>query len=101
MREYAEKIREKARKLLAEGRVEVFIGYRKGSVAMMNQPVLIHHPDQAALLYWDSNCGLNLCNYLTKRTGKIGIVATGCNSRNIVILYSSTPLLQYSTAPNQ
>ena len=84
MREYAEKIRERARKLLAEGKVEVFIGYRKGSVAMMNQPVLIHHPDQADLLYWDSNCGLNLCNYLTKRTEKIGIVATGCNSRNIV-----------------
>jgi formate dehydrogenase subunit beta len=64
--------------------VEVFIGYRKGSVAMMNQPVLIRHADQADLLYWDSNCGLNLCNYLTKRTEKIGIVATGCNSRNIV-----------------
>ena len=84
MREYAEKIRERARKLLAEGKVEVFIGYRKGSVAMMNQPVLIHHPDQADLLYWDSHCGLNLCNYLTKRIEKIGIVATGCNSRNIV-----------------
>ena len=84
MREYAEKIRERARELLAERKVEVFIGYRKGSVAMMNQPVLIHHPDQADLLYWDSNCGLNLCNYLTKRTEKIGIVATGCNSRNIV-----------------
>jgi len=84
MREYTEKIRERARKLLAEGKVEVFIGYRKGSVAMMNQPVLIHHPDQADLLFWDSNCGLNLCNYLTKRTEKIGIVATGCNSRNIV-----------------
>jgi formate dehydrogenase subunit beta len=84
MREYAEKIREKARKLLAEGKVEVFIGYRKGSVAMMNQPVLIRHADQADLLYWDSSCGLNLCNYLTKRTEKIGVVATGCNSRNIV-----------------
>jgi len=84
MREYAEKIRERARKLLAEGKVEVFIGYRKGSVAMMNQPVLIRHADEAGLLHWDSNCGLNLCNYLTKRTEKIGIVATGCNSRNIV-----------------
>lgn len=84
MREYAEKIRERAGKLLAEGKVEVFIGYRKGSVAMMNQPVLIRHADQAGLLHWDSHCGLNLCNYLTKRTEKIGIVATGCNSRNIV-----------------
>ena len=84
MREYAEKIRERARKLLAEGKVDVFIGYRKGSVAMMNQPVLIRQADQADLLHWDSHCGLNLCNTLTKRTERIGIVATGCNSRNIV-----------------
>ena len=84
MREYTEKIRERARKLFAEGKVEVFIGYRKGSVPMMNQPVLIRDPDGADLLYWDSHCGLNLCNYLTKRTEKIGIVANGCNSRNIV-----------------
>jgi formate dehydrogenase subunit beta len=84
MREYAEEIRERARSLLTEGKVEVFIGYRKGSVAMMNQPVLIRQPDQTELLHWDSHCGLNLCNYLTKRTEKIGVVATGCNSRNIV-----------------
>jgi len=84
MREYTEKIRQRARALLAEGKVEVFIGYRKGSVPMMNQPVMIRQADQANFLYWDSNCGLNLCNYLTKRMEKIGVVATGCNSRNIV-----------------
>jgi formate dehydrogenase subunit beta len=84
MLEYTEKIRETARKLLEEGKVDVFIGYKKGSIPMMNQPVLISNADQADLLYWDSNCGLNLCNYLTKRTDRIGIVANGCNSRNIV-----------------
>lgn len=51
---------------------------------MMNQPVLISNADQVDILYWDSNCGLNLCNYLTGRTDRIGIVANGCNSRNIV-----------------
>jgi formate dehydrogenase subunit beta len=84
MLEYTEKIRETAKKLLEEGTVDVFIGYKKGSVCMMNEPVLISDPEKADILYWDSNCGLNLCNYLTKRTEKIGIVATGCNSRNIV-----------------
>jgi ferredoxin len=84
MLEYTFKIRERARKLLEEGTVDVFIGYKKGSVCMMNEPVLISDPEKADLLYWDSNCGLNLCNYLTKRTEKIGIVANGCNSRNIV-----------------
>ena len=84
MLECTKKIREIARKLFEDGKIDVFIGYKKGSVPMMNQPILISNADQVDLLYWDSNCGLNLCNYLTKRTDRIGIVANGCNSRNIV-----------------
>ena len=81
---YTEKIQETARKLLKDKTVDVFIGYSKGTVPMMNEPVLIRDPDKADMLYWDSFCGLNLCNYLTKREDRIGIVATGCNSRNMV-----------------
>ena len=84
MIQYTQKIREIAKRLLQENKVDVFIGYQKGTVAMMNQPMLIREPDQVDLLHWDSHCGLNLCNYLTKRTDKIGILATGCNSRNMV-----------------
>ena len=84
MLKYTEKIRETAKKLLAEEKVDVFIGYRKGTVPMMNEPLLVNHPDKVDQLYWDNFCGLNLCNYLTKRTDKIGIIANGCNSRNIV-----------------
>ncbi len=84
MIEYAETVRKRAKNLLTEGKVDVFIGYKKGSVPMANQPVIISDPDRVDLLHWDSNCALNLCNYLTGRTDKIGIVATGCNSRNIV-----------------
>ncbi len=84
MIELTEKIRNVARNLLENGTVDVFIGYKKGSVPMMNEPVLLRNPDEADLLYWDSNCALNLCNYLTGRTDRIGILATGCNSRNIV-----------------
>ncbi len=84
MLEYTEKIRETARNLLESGKVEIFIGYRKGSVPMMNHPIVIRESEQADLLHWDSHCALNLCNFLTKRPEKIGIVANGCNSRNIV-----------------
>ncbi len=84
MQEYTERIREVAKRLLQGGEVDVFIGYKKGSIPMMNEPILISDPEKADLLYWDSNCGLNLCNYLTKRTDRIGIVANGCNSRSIV-----------------
>jgi formate dehydrogenase subunit beta len=84
MQEYTEKIREVAKRLLQAGQVDVFIGYKKGSIPMMNEPILISDPENADLLYWDSNCGLNLCNYLTKRTDRIGLIANGCNSRSIV-----------------
>jgi len=46
--------------LLKEEKVDVFIGYKKGSVPMMNEPILISDSEKADLLYWDSNCGLNL-----------------------------------------
>jgi ferredoxin len=84
MLEYTERIREIAKKLLQEEKVDVFIGYKKGTVPMMNEPTLINDPEKVDLLIWDSNCALNLCNYLTRRSDKIGIIANGCNSRNIV-----------------
>jgi formate dehydrogenase (coenzyme F420) beta subunit len=84
MLKYTEKIRETAKRLLAEEKVDVFIGYQKGTVPMMNEPLLVNHPDKVDQLYWDNFCGLNLCNYLAKRTDKIGIIANGCNARNIV-----------------
>ncbi|MEW6667574.1 MAG: 4Fe-4S dicluster domain-containing protein [Thermodesulfobacteriota bacterium] len=84
MERYTEKIRERAKTLLEEGKVEAFIGYRKGSVPMMNRPVLIRRPEETRFLWWDSHCALNLCNYLTGRPERIGVLATGCNSRNIV-----------------
>jgi len=84
MYEYTEKIRETAKRLLEDGKVDVIIGYKKGTVPMMNEPILISDPEKTELLFWDCNCGLNLCNYLTKRTDRIGIIANGCNSRNII-----------------
>ena len=41
-------------------------------------------PAEVEQLVWDSHCGINLANYLTDRKEKIGIVAKGCDSRNIV-----------------
>ncbi len=85
MMNYTEKIQEAAQRLLAEGKVEVVIGYRRGTVPMMNEPIQIRRAEQADQLYWDSFCGVNLANYLPKRTERIAIVAKGCDSRNIVV----------------
>jgi formate dehydrogenase subunit beta len=81
---YTEKIQEIAQRLLKECRVEMVIGFRKGSMPMMNEPCFISKPEDADRLVWDSNCGINLANYLPNRKEKIGIIAKGCDSRNIV-----------------
>jgi ferredoxin len=85
MRAYTEKIREAARRLLSEKKVDAVIGFRKGTIPFMNEPFIAKTTDQVDQLYWDGNCGVNLANYLPKRTDKVAIVAKGCDSRNVVV----------------
>ncbi|MCK5509361.1 MAG: 4Fe-4S ferredoxin, partial [Desulfobacterales bacterium] len=84
MSDYTTKIKEISARLLKKEKVEVIIGFRKGTVPMMNEPCFAKTPEQVKELVWDSNCGINLVNYLTDRKEKIGIIAKGCDSRNIV-----------------
>ena len=84
MTSYTEKIREVSERLLKECKVEMVIGFRQGTLPMMNEPYFAKTPEEVRQLVWDSNCGINLANYLTNRTEKIGIIAKGCDSRNIV-----------------
>jgi len=84
MTDYTDKIKEIAKRVLAEGKVEMVIGFRKGTLPMMNQPHYATSAESADELIWDSNCGLNLANYITDKKGTIGIIAKGCDSRNIV-----------------
>ncbi len=84
MLDYIDKIKEISKKLLQENSVDMVIGFRKGTLPMMNEPCFAKSPEDVDQFVWDSNCGINLANYLTNRTEKIGIVAKGCDSRNIV-----------------
>ncbi|MCP4624435.1 MAG: 4Fe-4S ferredoxin [bacterium] len=84
MTSYIEKIREVSQRLLKECKVDMVIGFRQGTLPMMNEPYFAKTPEDVQNLVWDSNCGINLANYLTNRTEKIGIIAKGCDSRNIV-----------------
>lgn len=83
--EYTSKIRETARRLLTEKRVDCVLGFRKGTLPMMCQPVLITTPEDVDTLHLDSFCWVNLANYLPKRQERIAIVAKGCDTRNIVV----------------
>jgi ferredoxin len=84
MLSYIDKIKGISKRLLEECRVEMVIGFRKGTVPMMNEPHFARSAEAVEDFVWDSNCGINLCNYLTNRGEKIGIIAKGCDSRNIV-----------------
>ncbi len=84
MTSYIEKIREISARLLKECKVDVVLGFRQGTLPMMNEPYFAGSQQDLQNLVWDSNCGINLANYLTNRTEKIGIIAKGCDSRNIV-----------------
>jgi len=84
MLEYIDRIKEISEKLLSDGKVDMVIGFRKGTVPMINEPCIAKSASDVKNFVWDSNCGVNLANYLTDRKEKIGIIAKGCDSRSIV-----------------
>ena len=81
---YIDKIKSTAEQLLKDCKVDLVVGFRKGTLPMMNEPFMAKSADDVAQMVWDSNCGINLANYLTNRKEKIGIVAKGCDTRNII-----------------
>ncbi len=85
MTSYTDKIREISKRLLKEGKVDMVIGFAKGSVPMMHQPMFAGNAGDVDRFAWDGNCGINLANYVTDRKEKIGIVAKGCDARNLAV----------------
>lgn len=79
-----EKIRAAAKKLLSAGKVDVVVGYKAGTVPLRSAPYFARTPQEADRLIWDSNCRLNLTNFLTRRPDKMAVVAKGCDARSIV-----------------
>ncbi len=79
-----EKIRKIAQELLSSQAVEKVIGFEQGSIPMTSRPVIIQSETDAEKLVFNSVCSLNLANYVRGHKGKIGVVAKGCDTRNIV-----------------
>jgi len=78
------KIRALAADLLDKGEVERVIGFAKGTIPMATSPIAIGSKQEIEKLVFNSICGLNLANFVTKQKGKTAIIAKGCDSRNIV-----------------
>jgi ferredoxin len=80
-----ERLMEIASRLLTEKQVDAVLGFQRGTIPMMCQPILVHEPEEVAQLHWDSFCGSNLATYLPKRRERIAVAAKGCDSRNLVL----------------
>ncbi|MGQ9629280.1 MAG: 4Fe-4S dicluster domain-containing protein [bacterium] len=100
MNDRTDSIRREARKLFEEGRVELILGFERGSIPLSATPAFITNPEGAERLIWGSACTVNLAKYLPpiyapdprakrgepRRVPKVGIVAKGCDGRAIVSL---------------
>ena len=79
------KIREIAKKLLDKHKVDVVIGFKKGTIPLKNVPYFARNSKEADLLVWDGNCVGNLASYLSRMGDKrTAVIAQGCVSRNVV-----------------
>lgn len=95
MQKLAGAIQEAAKKLLEEKKVELVVGFTKGSLPLRSTPIFVRNPEDAAKLTWDASCENNLANYLrTRRDQKVAVVAKGCDIRAIVALINENQLVR-------
>jgi formate dehydrogenase subunit beta len=95
-------LREEAKRLLADKKVDVIVGYEEGTLPLQTTPCFITNPDDAGKLVWNSFCSQNLAKYVhdiihqhresqvrvkpeDKTKKVVGVVARGCTTRSLVI----------------
>ncbi|KJS15435.1 MAG: 4Fe-4S ferredoxin [Peptococcaceae bacterium BRH_c4b] len=86
MQKLAAAIQDAAKKLLDDQKVDLVVGFARGSLPLRSTPGFIRKSCDAGKLTWDYSCENNLANYLRKREGKVAVVAKGCDTRAIVAL---------------
>jgi len=98
MQSLENELKECARKLLTEKKVDLIIGYKKGALPLRSTPCFIREEKDVDSLIFDFTCSNNLATYLqksklaehrtpnTENHGKIGIIAKACDARAIVQL---------------
>ncbi len=89
-------IKEIARYLLREKKVDIIIGYSNGTVPLSTMPIFVRNEIDIDKLVWNNLCYANLAKYLSPRVLqlkdpdgnnlKVGIVAKGCVGRALIHL---------------
>ena len=93
--------------LFAGKKVDIVIGFEKGSLPLTSRPVFIRNAEMVKKLVWDPFCSHNLATYLprffikqphVKKTGTpppvVGIIAKGCDARSVIGLIKEKQVLE-------
>lgn len=81
-----------AEKLLADKKIDIFIGYEKGTLPLRTSPCFVTEQGDVRKLVWNTLCSNNLSVYLPaimsteKEPKRVGILCKGCDNRSIVNL---------------
>jgi len=86
MEETQQQLRETAKRLLAEGQVNLVIGWREGTMRGRVQPAFLTQPDEAQQLVWSPLCNLNLAKYVRGLPPRAAVVVKGCDLRAVQVL---------------
>jgi ferredoxin len=96
------KLQEEAQRLLLEKKVDIIIGYEKGTLPLTATPCFITTPQDADKLVWNNLCTQNLAKFVhdlitqhknsqkrvkpeDRKKKVVGVVARGCTTRSIII----------------
>ena len=81
-----QRLRNEAKVLLEQGKVDYIIGFEPGSLKFTTTPLITKNKDDIDRLVINLFIVNNLSQFLTEVKGRVGIVAKGCDSRSIVSL---------------
>ena len=88
------KLRDEAKALLEQNKVDWIIGFAPGSLKFTTTPLITGDQSDAERLVINPFITNNLANFLTGIKGRVGIVAKGCDSRSIVSLIQDNKVVR-------
>ncbi len=100
MKTIQDKLQAEVRRLLAEKKVDLILGFERAPLSGRTRPCVIRSPDEGVRLVWDNTCSNNLAVYLPDYyrrkpmpkgqtpppPPRIGIVVKGCDGLSVAQL---------------
>ncbi|MHA1278003.1 MAG: 4Fe-4S dicluster domain-containing protein [Candidatus Helarchaeota archaeon] len=93
-------MRDTVKHLLEEQKVDVVIGYKKGTVPLRTTPHFITKAADAQNLVWNACCDYNLTQYLLMpeyADKNVGIIVKGCDARALVVCMNEGQIAREKT----